>query len=164
MTNWNAKNNRLMEVPDKQTEISNWNEVIPHREDAQILEIDSFKDHIVINERIDGLSQLRVFNQSSKVDHYISFEEDAYASYMSINMEYNTNILRYAFSSLITPRSIFDYNMDSKENTLMKVEEPVDGYTSEDYHSERIYIDSRDGIKIPISLVFKKFITTFAIS
>ena len=57
MTNWNAKNNRLMEVSDKQTEISNWNEVIPHREDAQILEIDSFKDHIVINERIEGLSQ-----------------------------------------------------------------------------------------------------------
>ena len=156
MTNWNAKNNRLMEVSDKQTEISNWNEVIPHREDAQILEIDSFKDHIVINERIEGLSQLRVFDQNSKVDHYISFEEDAYASYISINMEYDTNILRYAFSSLITPRSIFDYNMDSKENTLMKVEEPVDGYTSADYHSERIYIDSRDGIKIPISLVFKK--------
>ena len=159
-TNWNAKNNRLMEVQDNDTEISNWKEVIPHREDAQILEIDSFKDYIVINERIDGLSQLRVFNQNTETDYYIDFEENAYAAYISINKEYDTDILRYAFSSLITPRSIYDYNMDSRERTLMKVEEPVNGYNSADYQSERIYIDSRDGKIIPISLVYKKDLKT----
>ena len=159
-TNWNAKNNRLMEVQDNDTEMSNWKEVIPHREDAQILEIDSFKDYIVINERIDGLSQLRVFNQNTETDYYIDFEENAYAAYISINKEYNTDILRYAFSSLITPRSIYDYNMDSRERTLMKVEEPVNGYNSADYQSERIYIDSRDGKIIPISLVYKKDLKT----
>ena len=159
-TNWNAKNNRLMEVQDNDTEMSNWNELIPHREDAQILEIDSFKDYIVINERIDGLSQLRVFNQNTETDYYIDFEENAYAAYISINKEYDTDILRYAFSSLITPRSIYDYNMDSRERTLMKVEEPVNGYNSADYQSERIYIDSRDGKIIPISLVYKKDLKT----
>ena len=159
-TNWYAKNNRLMEVQDNDTEMSNWKEVIPHREDAQILEIDSFKDYIVINERIDGLSQLRVFNQNTETDYYIDFEENAYAAYISINKEYNTDILRYAFSSLITPRSIYDYNMDSRERTLMKVEEPVNGYNSADYQSERIYIDSRDGKIIPISLVYKKDLKT----
>ena len=159
-TNWNAKNNRLMEVQDNDTEMSNWKEVIPHREDAQILEIDSFKDYIVINERIDGLSQLRVFNQNTETDYYIDFEENAYAAYISINKDYNTDILRYAFSSLITPRSIYDYNMDSRERTLMKVEEPVNGYNSADYQSERIYIDSRDGKIIPISLVYKKDLKT----
>ena len=159
-TNWNAKNNRLMEVQDNDTEMSNWKEVIPHREDAQILEIDSFKDYIVINERIDGLSQLRVFNQNTETDYYIDFEENAYAAYISINKEYNTDILRYEFSSLITPRSIYDYNMDSRERTLMKVEEPVNGYNSADYQSERIYIDSRDGKIIPISLVYKKDLKT----
>ena len=159
-TNWNAKNNRLMEVQDNDTEMSNWKEVIPHREDAQILEIDSFKDYIVINERIDGLSQLRVFNQNTETDYYIDFEENAYAAYISINKEYDTDILRYAFSSLITPRSIYDYNMDSRERTLMKVEEPVNGYNSADYQSERIYIDSRDGKIIPISLVYKKDLKT----
>ena len=159
-TNWNAKNNRLMEVQDNDTEMSNWKEVIPHREDAQILEIDSFKDYIVINERIDGLSQLRVFNQNTETDYYIDFEENAYAAYISINKEHNTDILRYAFSSLITPRSIYDYNMDSRERTLMKVEEPVNGYNSADYQSERIYIDSRDGKIIPISLVYKKDLKT----
>ena len=159
-TNWKAKNNRLMEVQDNDTEMSNWKEVIPHREDAQILEIDSFKDYIVINERIDGLSQLRVFNQNTETDYYIDFEENAYAAYISINKEYNTDILRYAFSSLITPRSIYDYNMDSRERTLMKVEEPVNGYNSADYQSERIYIDSRDGKIIPISLVYKKDLKT----
>ena len=159
-TNWNAKNNRLMEVQDNDTEMSNWNEVIPHREDAQILEIDSFKDYIVINERIDGLSQLRVFNQNTETDYYIDFEENAYAAYISINKEYNTDILRYAFSSLITPRSIYAYNMDSRERTLMKVEDPVNGYNSADYQSERIYIDSRDGKIIPISLVYKKDLKT----
>ena len=155
-TNWNAKNNRLMEVQDNDTEMSNWKEVIPHREDAQILEIDSFKDYIVINERIDGLSQLRVFNQNTETDYYIDFEENAYAAYISINKDYDTDILRYAFSSLIIPRSIYDYNMDSRERTLMKVEEPVNGYNPADYQSERIYIDSRDGKIIPISLVYKK--------
>ena len=159
-TNWNAKNNRLMEVQDNDTEMSNWKEVIPHREDAQILEIDSFTDYIVINERIDGLSQLRVFNQNTETDYYIDFEENAYAAYISINKEYDTDILRYAFSSLITPRSIYDYNMDSRERTLMKVEEPVNGYNSADYQSERIYIDSRDGKIIPISLVYKKDLKT----
>ena len=159
-TNWKAKNNRLMEVQDNDTEMSNWKEVITHREDAQILEIDSFKDYIVINERIDGLSQLRVFNQNTETDYYIDFEENAYAAYISINKEYNTDILRYAFSSLITPRSIYDYNMDSRERTLMKVEEPVNGYNSADYQSERIYIDSRDGKIIPISLVYKKDLKT----
>ena len=159
-TNWKAKNNRLMEVQDNDTEMSNWNELIPHREDAQILEIDSFKDYIVINERIDGLSQLRVFNQNTETDYYIDFEENAYAAYISINKEYDTDILRYAFSSLITPRSIYDYNMDSRERTLMKVEEPVNGYNSADYQSERIYIDSRDGKIIPISLVYKKDLKT----
>tara|TARA_Y100001936_G_C16065527_1_gene666973 strand:- start:374 stop:2473 length:2100 start_codon:yes stop_codon:yes gene_type:complete len=159
-TNWYAKNNRLMEVQDNDTEMSNWKEVIPHREDAQILEIDSFKDYIVINERIDGLSQLRVFNQNTETDYYIDFEENAYAAYISINKEYDTDILRYAFSSLITPRSIYDYNMDSRERTLMKVEEPVNGYNSADYQSERIYIDSRDGKIIPISLVYKKDLKT----
>ncbi len=159
-TNWNAKNNRLMEVQDNDTEMSNWKEVIPHREDAQILEIDSFKDYIVINERIDGLSQLRVFNQNTETDYYIDFEENAYAAYISINKEYDTDILRYAFSSLITPRSIYDYNMDSRERTLMKVEEPVNDYNSADYQSERIYIDSRDGKIIPISLVYKKDLKT----
>ena len=159
-TNWNAKNNRLMEVQDNDTEMSNWKAVIPHREDAQILEIDSFKDYIVINERIDGLSQLRVFNQNTETDYYIDFEENAYAAYISINKEYDTDILRYAFSSLITPRSIYDYNMDSRERTLMKVEEPVNGYNSADYQSERIYIDSRDGKIIPISLVYKKDLKT----
>ena len=159
-TNWKAKNNRLMEVQDNDTEMSNWKEVIPHREDAQILEIDSFKDYIVINERIDGLSQLRVFNQNTETDYYIDFEENAYAAYISINKEYDTDILRYAFSSLITPRSIYDYNMDSRERTLMKVEEPVNGYNSADYQSERIYIDSRDGKIIPISLVYKKDLKT----
>ena len=159
-TNWKAKNNRLMEVQDNDTEMSNWKEVIPHREDAQILEIDSFTDYIVINERIDGLSQLRVFNQNTETDYYIDFEENAYAAYISINKEYDTDILRYAFSSLITPRSIYDYNMDSRERTLMKVEEPVNGYNSADYQSERIYIDSRDGKIIPISLVYKKDLKT----
>jgi len=160
VTNWEAKNNRLMETSEDATDLSNWKEVISHRNDVHLLNIEIFDNHLVINERKDGLRSLRVINQSSGKDHYIDFGEKAFTAWISTNREFNTNILRYGYSSMVTPSSTYDYNMDTGEKTLMKQNEVVGGYDSDRYYSERLYAKARDGKKIPISLVYRKDLKT----
>ncbi len=156
LTNLNASNKKLMETDENKTDISNWKEVIPHDEDIHLLSLQIFKNHIVINERKDGLRGFRVINQSNKKSHRIQFQDNAYSARFSINEEFNTNILRYNYSSMTTPRSTFDYNMDSKKQVLMKQQAVLGGYDSKLYQSERIYVKARDGVSIPVSMVYKK--------
>jgi len=101
-----------------------------------------------------------MINQTSGKDQYINFGENAYTAWISTNREFNTNILRYGYSSMVTPSSTYDYNMDTGEKTLMKQNEVVGGYDSDRYYSERLYAKARDGKKIPISLVYRKDLKT----
>ena len=156
VTNWNAKNNRLMETAENATDISQWKEVIAHRDDVHLLGLEIFKDHLVINERKNGLRGLRIINQKTGDDSDIDFEEETYTARLSINEEFNTNILRYSYTSMVTPSTTYDYNMDTGEKTLMKQQEIVGGYDQKAYHSERLYATARDGKRIPISLVYRK--------
>ena len=156
VTNWKAMNFRLMETPENATTKQNWKEVIPHRKDVMVSDIDVFADHLVISERRDGLRQIRVIDQRNGNEHYLDFGEAVYSAYPSVNLSFNTNVLRYQFSSLITPRSTFDYDMDMKVSTLLKQSEVVGGHDPADYHSERLYAKVRDGKKVPISIVYKK--------
>ena len=156
ITNWKAKNNRLMETQDRNTDMSNWKEVIPHRKDVHLLGMEIFKNHLVLNERKNGLRSLRVINQKSGRDEYLDFGEATYTASISVNEEFNTNILRYTYTSMITPRSTYDYNMDSGTLDLMKQHRVVGGYDQSLYHSERIYAIARDGNKVPISMVYRK--------
>ena len=160
VSNWKAKNNRLMETSENATDMSNWKEVLAHREDVHLLGVEIFKDHLVLNERKDGLRGLRVINQKTGSDEYINFGEETYTARISVNEEFNTNILRYGYSSMVTPASTYDFNMDSGEKTLMKQQEVVGGYDQETYHSERLYATARDGQKVPISLVYRKDLKT----
>ena len=160
VTNWEAENNRLMETPEDATNMSNWTEVIAHRNEVHLLDFDVFDNHLVLNERGNGLRGLRIINQTSGKDQYINFGENAYTAWISTNREFNTNILRYGYSSLVTPSSTYDYNMDTGEKTLMKQNEVVGGYNSDKYYSERLYAKARDGKKIPISLVYRKDLKT----
>jgi oligopeptidase B len=155
ITNWKAKNNRLMETSEDATDMANWKEVIAHRGDVHLLGMEIFKDHLVLNERKDGLRGLRVINQKSGKDENIDFGEQTYTARISVNEEFNTNILRYGYSSMVTPSSTYDYNMDTGELTLMKQQEVVGGYDQALYNSERHYALGRDGQPIPISLVYK---------
>ena len=155
-TNWKAKNNRLMQTPDTRTGISNWKEVLPHRETVHLLSLEVFKDHLVINERKNGLRQLRIINQQTGNDEYIKFEEETYTSWVSINEEFDTDILRFSYSSLVTPTSTFDYNMNSEQRSLLKQDEVVGGYDSNKYMSKRMYATARDGNSVPISIVYRK--------
>ena len=156
VTNWKAMNFRLMETPENATTKQNWKEVIPHRKDVMVSGIDVFADHLVISERRDGLRQIRVIDQRNGNEHYLDFGDAVYSAYPSVNPSFNTNVLRYQFSSLITPRSTFDYDMDMKVSTLLKQSEVVGGHDPADYHSERLYAKVRDGKKVPISIVYKK--------
>ncbi len=156
VTNWDALNFRLMETPDSATEKENWTEVIAHRDDVMLTGIDVFSNHLVISERIDALRQIRVIDQRSGEDHYIDFGEDVFTSFTSTNPSFDTNILRYGFTSMKTPFSTLDYDMDSRESTLLKQTEVVGGHDPEDYITERLFAPARDGKMIPISIVYKK--------
>ena len=160
ITNWEAKNNRLMETSENATEMKNWKEVLPHRNEVHLLGMEIFQDHLVLNERKDGLRGLRIIHQHSGKDEYIDFGEATFTARISVNEEFNTNILRYSFTSMVTPGSIYDYNMDSGELTLMKQDKVVGGYNQNNYHAERRYAIAKDGKPVPISLVYRKDLKT----
>ncbi len=158
LTNWDAKNFRLMKTSISNTSKDNWIDVIPHRDDVLLRDIDIFKDYYVISERKNGLINTRIINWNDSSEHYITFNDPTYSLYSSSNREFNTNLFRFVYSSLTTPRSVYDYNMKTKEKNLLKQSEVLGGdFDSGNYISERLYALSRDGkTKIPISLVYKK--------
>ena len=157
ISNMDAPNNRLMKTKIDATGISNWEEVLAHRDDVHLLGLEIFKNHMVLSERKEGLRSIRLKNMKTDTDEYIDFEEKTYSAYVSTNEEYNTNILRYSYSSMLTPYSVFDYNMDTGEKILLKQTQIVGkGYDQNLYDAETIYASSRDGEKIPIYLVYRK--------
>ena len=152
----NAKNFKLMECTPGNTDAANWKEVIAHNKDVLLQGVEEFKDFIVINERKDGLVKMRIRNLKNNTEHYIDFGEAAYAANFNANPEYNTNILRYSYTSLTTPNSVFDYDLITNKKTLMKQQEVLGGYNAKEYITERLTATAKDGTKIPISLVYKK--------
>ncbi|MBD3414930.1 MAG: prolyl oligopeptidase family serine peptidase [Candidatus Aminicenantes bacterium] len=159
VTNWQAKNFRLMETEVNQTEKSNWKEVLPHRKKVLLNGIDVFEDYLVLNERKDGLRQIRIMDQSLDTDQYIPFEEEAYVAYPTSNPEFDTQTLRYSYSSLTTPRSVYDYNMKTGEKILLKQQEVLGDFDPHHYQSKRLTATARDGAQIPISMVYRKGLT-----
>ena len=133
-------------------------ELIPHREDVLLEDIEIFKSHLVVNERHNGLSRLRIMTWDNNNEHYISFDDPTYAAWISANPEFNSTQLRFGYSSLTTPTSIYDYDLNTKEKTLKKQDEVLGGtFDSQNYLSERIMVPSRDGsTNIPVSLVYHK--------
>lgn len=155
LTNWNAKNFRLMTCPYTATDAAHWKELIPHRADVLLEGADEFKDFLVITERKNGLLQIQVRDKHSGQAHYLDFGEPAYTASTGPNPEFNSGTLRFSYTSLTTPATVYDYNMTTREKKLMKQTEVVGGYNSKDYTTERIYATAKDGTKIPISLVYK---------
>lgn len=156
VTNWEAQNFRLMETPESATSMENWKEVIPNREDVLLSNIEVFKDYLVISERANALTHLKVIDQKTKEEHYLDFGEPAYTVYSSINPEFETQQLRFGYTSFTTPNAIYDYDMGSRQKTLKKQNEVVGGHDPKNYVSERLYAEARDGTLVPISLVYNK--------
>ncbi len=151
-----ALNFKLMECPLDKTGAENWKEVIPHRKDVLLSDVEEFKDFLVFNERKDGLVQLRVKSLTNTTEYNINFGEAAYTAYTTGNPEYNSTTLRYGYTSLVTPSSVYDYDLVKKTKKLMKQQEVLGGYNATDYVTERLYATATDGTKIPISVVYKK--------
>jgi len=155
-TNLDAKNFRLMETPVDKTSKENWTEVIPHREDVLLEGFEIFKNFLVVSERKNGLIQLRVIKWDGREGHYIDFGEETYMAYISNNPEFDTDLLRFGYTSLTTPSSTFDYDMNTGEKKLLKQQEVVGDFDPDNYHAERLYATAKDGVKVPISLVYRK--------
>ena len=155
-TNLEAKNFRLMSCPETATTKENWQEVIAHRADVLLEGIEIFKDYLVVQERKEGLNQIRVIRWDNKSEYYVEFQDPTYAAGVGANPEFETDVLRYGYSSLTTPASTYDFNMNNKDRVLMKQQEIIGGHDPSQYNSERLYAKATDGTMVAISLVYKK--------
>lgn len=155
-TNSGGRNFRLVTAPVSAPGRASWKEIIPHREDVMLAGIDVFKDHIVLYERENGLPQLRVLDLVKSTSHSIDFPEAAYDVSPAPNREFDTHTFRFRYTSLITPDSIFDYEMSTRERTLVKQQPVLGGYDPARYAVERIEAVAADGARVPISLVYRK--------
>jgi oligopeptidase B len=151
-----ATNFKLMSCPEDKTGNANWSVVIPHREDILLENFELFDDYLVVDERIKGLTNLRVISFADGSEHFLDFGEETYTAGISVNPDANTTLLRYSYSSLTTPSSVFDYDMATREKTLLKQDTVLGGFDKNNYESKRLWATAGDGTQVPVSLVYRK--------
>ena len=152
-----ATNFKLMKTPELATAKENWVDIIVHREDVLIEDIDIFRDFLVLTERFNGLNTIRIMPWSGKGEYYLPFESETYTAYTSTNVDFDTDILRYGYQSMATPSSIIDFNMKTKEKEIMKEQQVLGGkFDKNNYAEERVWATATDGTKVPISMVYRK--------
>lgn len=155
-TKKNAKNFQVVTTPVGDSQQKNWTTFIAHNPNIKIDGINFFADHCVISEKENGLDQLRIINMKTKASHRISTPEPDYSLYLNVNADFNTSTLRIGYQSMVTPFSIFDYNMNTQKRTLLKQQPVLGGYDARQYVAERINAVARDGTKVPVSVVRRK--------
>ncbi|MCD6375592.1 MAG: S9 family peptidase, partial [Caldisericaceae bacterium] len=155
LINKDAINFKLLRTPVKRIRERYWQEIIPHNPQVMLEEVEAFKNYLAVLLRDQGLRQILVKDLSSGKDHYIKFEEPLYTVNFTGNAEYDIQTLRFNYQSLITPSSIYDYNLKTRERELKKRRE-VPNYKPEAYQMERVWATARDGVKVPVSLIYKK--------
>jgi oligopeptidase B len=158
--NDNSTNFKLVKTPILSPSKNNWKDVITHRDDVLLEEVDFFRNFMVIGERNNGLLKIRIKSWDGNQDYYLGFksgfdfENETYDASIGLNPDFDTNILRYNYTSLTTPYSVIDYNLDTQEEEIQKQQEVLGGeFNSDNYTSERLFATSHDGVKIPISIV-----------
>jgi oligopeptidase B len=155
-TNDKGRNFRLVRAPVEDPSPRNWKQVLPHRPRVMLEEVDVFKDFWVAVERDRGLLKLRILDFASKGSHYIEFDEAVYSAHPGMNVEYDTSRFRFVYESLVTPRSVYEYDVRDRSRHLLKRQPVLGGYDPAEYHSESLNAKAADGTKVPISLVYKK--------
>jgi len=157
-TNWNATNFRLMSVtPDATANRDAWREEIPHRDDVFFRGLEVFRDHLVVGERRDGLARLRVIPWADRdTDHEITFDEEVFHTDLGANPDFDTTTLRFVYTSLTTPASVFDYDMNARTRTLMKRQEVLGDFDPARYETHRATATARDGTRVPVSVVHRR--------
>lgn len=153
-----AINFKIVKTKIDNCSMENWVDVIPHRAEVLLEGFEIFKDYLVLEERERGLLQIKIIDEKTQESYYLPFSDPTYTAYIGINLEFDTEILRYGYTSLTQPSSTYEYNMKEKTTKLLKQQEVLGGkFAPENYISERIWADSRDGkTKVPISLVYHK--------
>jgi oligopeptidase B len=152
-----ATNFKLMKTPELATTKENWIDIIAHRDDVLIEDIDIFRDFLVVTERFNGLNTIRIMPWSGEGEYYLPFESETYTAYTSTNVDFDTDILRYGYQSMATPSSIIDFNMKTKEKEIMKEQQVLGGkFDKNNYTEERVWAIATDGTKVPISMVYRK--------
>ncbi|WP_299248336.1 S9 family peptidase [uncultured Lacinutrix sp.] len=152
-----ATNFKLQKTSETNTEKENWKDVLPHRIDVLLEDIEIFKDYLVVNERENGLNKIRIISWNGEEDYHLPFDNETYTASLGNNPDFNSDELRYGYNSLTTPSSIIDYNLKTKIKTTKKEQEVLGGkFNKDNYESKRLWATARDGVKVPISLVYKK--------
>jgi oligopeptidase B len=152
-----ATNFKLMKTLETATAKENWKEVVPHREDVLLEDIEIFKDYLVVEERFNGLNRIRIMPWSGEGQYYLPFESETYTAYTGTNLDFNTDILRYSYQSMNTPSSVIDFNMKTKTKEIKKEQQVLGGkFDKNNYTEERIWATAKDGTKVPISMVYRK--------
>ncbi len=154
-TNENAQNFKLVKTQISKTGKENWIDVIAHRPDVLLEDFELFSRYLVTQERSNGLTQIQVKPWESE-GFSLQFDDETYTAWISTNPEFDTDTLRFGYNSLVTPSSVYDFDMISGEKILLKQQEVIGGHDPGDYHSERIWAKAEDGASVPISLVYKK--------
>ena len=152
-----ATNFKLDKTLIGQTEKSHWQSVLPHQEDIRLEEIDIFKEYLVVTQRYNGLSQIRIIRWDGAGEHYLPFDNETYMASTGLNLDFDTEILRYTYNSMTTPYSVIDYNMRTGDKEVKKQQQVLGGkFSEENYESRRLWATAADGTQIPISLVYRK--------
>ena len=152
-----AENFKLMKTPETTTSKEYWTEIIPHRTDVLLEDIEIFANYLVVEERSNGLNKIRILPWNGEEEYYLPFESETYTAYTTSNVDFETEILRYGYQSLATPSSIIDFNMRTKAKEIKKEQHVLGGkFDKDNYKEERVWATAIDGIKIPISLVYRK--------
>jgi oligopeptidase B len=155
-TNDGAKNFKLVTAPTSDPSVGNWRELVAHRKRVKIETMDVFKDHVVLYEREEGQRKIHVLDLRTGGDHQVEFPEPVYTFWGHRNPEFRTNLFRFTYTSFVTPRSVYDYHMDTREWELRKEYEVLGGYDRTLYETERCFARAEDDTLIPISIVYRK--------
>jgi len=154
-SNQTGRNFALFTAPVADPGRKNWIEILPHRPDVMLNGVDVFAKHMVLMEREAGLPRLRVTNLETGAWHRVEFPEPAYSAGPETNAEFNSTVYRYGYQSMVTPPSVYDYDMDTQQATLLKQTEVLGGYDASLYRCERISATAPDGVSVPISMVYR---------
>ncbi|MCD2259034.1 S9 family peptidase [Psychroserpens luteolus] len=153
----NATNFKLMKTPEHHTRLEHWVEVMAHRDNVLLEDIDIFKDYLVISERTNGLNQIRIKRWDGQDDYYLPFDNETYTANTGNNVDFDTETLRYSYNSLTNPSSVIDFNMKTKQKDIKKEQAVLDpNFDKNNYTSERIWATAQDGTKIPMSIVRRR--------
>lgn len=152
-----ATNFKLMKTPENKTGKKNWVDLIPHREDVLLEDIEIFRNYLVVEERSNGLNHIRIMPWNDEPDYYLPFGSETYNAYTTTNIDFDTDVLRYSYQSLATPSSVIDFNMTTKIKEILKEQQVLGGkFDKENYIEERVWATARDGVKVPISMIYRK--------